>query len=271
MAHRAYRLEYLKTFLLAMAELGFFTPGEQTVGGELWEFTWTVLDGFHACDGLQQTLFPGADYAHPPSPSPLPASALAALANVDDVDDDEEEDDASEADLVSHALLFVAMRRFASLIFVFGSLIPTKNSFLWCSGWRRWIAVGDRAAATVPVGPRALAARQRSGGGSAGVRHHHPRPALARPLEKEMAKASVRGKSHGVEPRRQIGRTTPEAPRGLVRAQPDSRIAGSSRLETERIYGIERNERERTSTKHKKSSTKSKTRRSRESKRILHV
>ena len=52
---------YLKTFLLVMAELGFFTPGEDTIGGELWEFTWTVLDGMPACDGLQQTLFPGAN------------------------------------------------------------------------------------------------------------------------------------------------------------------------------------------------------------------
>jgi len=36
-------VEYLKATLLTICELGGFIPGDHTVGRELWEFTWTVL------------------------------------------------------------------------------------------------------------------------------------------------------------------------------------------------------------------------------------
>ena len=41
-------LTILQALLLSLAELGAFTPGNHTVGRELWEFTWTVL--MHAPD-----------------------------------------------------------------------------------------------------------------------------------------------------------------------------------------------------------------------------
>lgn len=60
-------LEYVKCTLLAMAALGIFTPGQKTIGRELWEFTWTLLEGFPMCDGVCSALFPGCDFGSPPS------------------------------------------------------------------------------------------------------------------------------------------------------------------------------------------------------------
>lgn len=59
--------EYLKTILVAMTAHGLFQPGDRTVGRELWQFTWTVLEGFGKTEGLCATLFPGSDFDRPPT------------------------------------------------------------------------------------------------------------------------------------------------------------------------------------------------------------
>mmetsp|Transcript_471 Transcript_471/g.606 ORF Transcript_471/g.606 Transcript_471/m.606 type:complete len:171 (-) Transcript_471:126-638(-) len=81
-------VEHIKVLLLTVAEMGGFTPGDNTVGRELWEFTWTVLQSSAGSSAsttiasIQLHLFPGSDFTHPPSPSlPTPdkVSALASL------------------------------------------------------------------------------------------------------------------------------------------------------------------------------------------------
>mmetsp|Transcript_1272 Transcript_1272/g.2489 ORF Transcript_1272/g.2489 Transcript_1272/m.2489 type:complete len:93 (+) Transcript_1272:746-1024(+) len=58
-----------------MAHSGAFQPGDDTIGQELWEFTWTIIDGFQFCPTLREELFPSST---PTTPRPL-APALASL------------------------------------------------------------------------------------------------------------------------------------------------------------------------------------------------
>jgi hypothetical protein len=81
-------VEFIKVFLLTVAEMGGFTPGDDTVGRELWEFTWTVLQDSAGSSAsttiaaIQLHLFPGCDFTHPPSPSAPTADKAQALASL---------------------------------------------------------------------------------------------------------------------------------------------------------------------------------------------
>jgi len=59
-------LEHLKNILLVMHANGAFKPGDDTIGQELWQLTWAVLENFSFCPNLMLDLFPETDRLTPP-------------------------------------------------------------------------------------------------------------------------------------------------------------------------------------------------------------
>jgi hypothetical protein len=54
--------EKLKNILLVLSAAGAFEPGEETIGAELWQLTWAVVEGrFRFCPGLRGELFGGEE------------------------------------------------------------------------------------------------------------------------------------------------------------------------------------------------------------------
>lgn len=112
-------LEYVKLVLLVMDRLGLFSPGDRTVGLELWEFTWTILDSFPMCEGLCVTLFPGSSFSNPPTSDnvdtpltptsfrvPVPSSIIMLLApgELDPEASEALKEDTSEVNVLAESL-----------------------------------------------------------------------------------------------------------------------------------------------------------------------
>ncbi|CAM9587535.1 unnamed protein product [Choristocarpus tenellus] len=68
----------LGAVLNEMHKEGAFTPGEDTIGKELWDLTYAMVDTYQSCPGLMQEVFPGSGEPTSPLP-PIPRSPQQSL------------------------------------------------------------------------------------------------------------------------------------------------------------------------------------------------